>query len=81
MHSRWTVIVYDSSVTLWLIRGSVLKSLSTPFKARVSLPSLSAKPSTSHDTDARIAVYLVRAFRMYVNRSPTFRQLDQHLVC
>ncbi len=70
----------DCSVTFRPRMGYVPKSLSTPFKT-VSLPALSSESSASHDTDAQTSVCPVRALRIYIDRSASFRQSDQLFVC
>ncbi len=71
----------DCSVTLRPRQGYVPKSLSTPFRTQtVSLSALSAESSSSRSADAQTSVCPVRALRIYINRSASFRQSDQ-LLC
>ncbi len=52
------------------------------FRAQtVSLSALSFESSTSRDADAQISVCPVRALRIYIDRSASFRQSDQLFVC
>ncbi len=72
----------DCSVTLRPRPGYVPKSLSTPFRTQtVSLSALSSESSTSRDADAQTSVCPVRALRIYIDRSASFRQSDQLFVC
>ncbi len=67
----------NCGVTLWP-RITCLKSLSTPFRTQtVSLSALSSESSTSRDANAQISVCPVRALRIYIDRSASFRQSDQ----
>ncbi len=72
----------DCSVTLRPRMGYVPKSLSTPFKTQtVSLSALSSESTASRDADAQTSVCPVRALRIYIDRSASFRQSDQLFVC
>ncbi len=72
----------DCSVTLWPRLGYVPKSLSTPFRTQtVSLSALSTESSPSRSANAQTAVCPVRALRIYIDRSASFRQSDQLFVC
>ncbi len=72
----------DCSVTLRPRMGYVPKSLSTPFKTQtVSLSALSSESTASLEADAQTSVCPVRALRIYINRSASFRQSDQLFVC
>ncbi len=72
----------DCSVTLRPRMGYVPKSLSTPFKTQiVSLSALSSESTASRETDAQTSVCPVRALRIYIDRSASFRQSDQLFVC
>ncbi len=72
----------DCSVTLRPRMGYVPKSLSTPFKTQtVSLSALSSESTASREADAQTSVCPVRALRIYINRSASFRQSDQLFVC
>ncbi len=72
----------DCSVTLRPRPGYVPKSLYTPFrKQTVSLSALSSESSTSRDADAQTSVCPVRALRIYIDHSASFRQSDQLFVC
>ncbi len=72
----------DCSVTLWPRLGYVPKSLSTPFRMQtVSLSSLATEPSPSQSANAQTAVCPVRALRIYIDRSASFRQSDHLFVC
>ncbi len=72
----------DCSVTLRLRMGYVPKSLSTPFKTQtVSLSALSSESTASREADAQTSVCPVRALRIYIDRSASFRQSDQLFVC
>ncbi len=67
----------DCAVTLWP-RITCLKSPSTPFRTQtVSLSALSSESSTSRDANAQISVCPVRALRIYIDRSASFRQSHQ----
>ncbi len=71
----------DCSVTLRPRRGYV-PTLSTPFRTQtVSLSALSAESSSSRSADAQTSVCPVRALRIYIDRSASFRQSDQLFVC
>ncbi len=69
----------DCSVTLWPRMGYVPKSLSTPFKTQTV--SLSSESTASREADAQTSVCPVRALRIYIDRSASFRQSDQLFVC
>ncbi len=72
----------DCSVTLRPRMGYVPKSLSTPFKTQtVSLSALSSESTASREADAQTSVCPVRALRIYIDRSASFRQSDQLFVC
>ncbi len=72
----------DCSVTLRPRMGYVPKSLSTPFKTQtVSLSALSSESTASREVDAQTSVCPVRALRIYIDRSASFRQSDQLFVC
>ncbi len=72
----------DCSVTLRPRMGYVPKSLSTPFKMQtVSLSALSSESTASREADAQTSVCPVRALRIYIDRSASFRQSDQLFVC
>ncbi len=72
----------DCSVTLRPRMGYVPKSLSTPFKIQtVSLSALSSESAASSETDAQTSVCPVRALRIYIDRSASFRQSNQLFVC
>ncbi len=72
----------DCSVTLRPRMGYVPKSLSTPFKTpTISLSALSSKSTASREADAQTSVCPVRALRIYIDRSASFRQSDQLFVC
>ncbi len=72
----------DCSVTLRPRMGYVPKSLSTPFKTQtVSLSALSAESTASREADAQTSVCPVRALRIYIDSSASFRQSDQLFVC
>ncbi len=65
----------DCSVTLRPRLGYVPKSLSTPFRTQtVSLSALSTESSPSRSANAQTAVCPVRALRIYIDRSASFRQ-------
>ena len=68
----------DSKVTLRPRHGYVPKVLSTPFRAQVI--SLSALPSSEEDSDS-LTLCPVRALRIYLERSASFRQSEQLFVC
>ncbi len=71
----------DCSVTLRPRMGYVPKSLSTPFKTQtVSLSALSSESTASCEADAQTSVCPVRALRIYIDRSASFRQSDQLFV-
>ncbi len=58
------------------------KSLSTPFRTQtVSLSALSSESSPSRSADTQTSVCPVRALRIYIDRSASFRQSDQLFVC
>ncbi len=58
------------------------KSLSTLFQnADFSLSAILSESSASRDADAQISVCTVRALRIYIDRSDSFRQSDQLFVC
>ncbi len=62
--------------------GYVPKSLSTPFKIQtVSLSALSSESAASSEADAQTSVCPVRALRIYIDRSASFRQSNQLFVC
>ncbi len=72
----------DCSVTLRPRMGYVPKSLSTPFKIQtVSLSALSSESAASSEADAQTSVCPVRALRIYIDRSASFRQSNQLFVC
>ncbi len=72
----------DCSVTLRPRMGYVPKSLSTPFKTQtVSLSALSSESTASREADAQTSVCPVRALRIYIDRSASFRQSDQLFIC
>ncbi len=72
----------DYSVTLRPSPGYVPKSLSTPFKTQtVSLSALFSESSTSLNADTQTSLCPVRALRIYIDRSASFRQSDQLFVC
>ncbi len=72
----------DCSVTLRPRMGYVPKSLSTAFKTQtVSLSALSSESTASREADAQTSVCPVRALRIYIDRSASFRQSDQLFVC
>ncbi len=72
----------DCSVTLRPRMGYVPKSLSTPFKTQtVSLSALSSESTASREANAQTSVCPVRALRIYIDRSASFRQSDQLFVC
>ncbi len=72
----------DCSVTLRPRLGYVPKSLSTSFRSQtVSLSALAAELSSSQRANAQAAVCPVRALRIYIDRSASFRQSDQLFVC
>ena len=68
----------DSKVLLKPKHGYVPKVLSTPFRAQVI--SLSALPVSGEDSDAH-TLCPVRALRLYLERSASFRQSEQLFVC
>ena len=68
----------DSKVILRPRHGYVPKVLSTPFRAQVI--SLSALPSSEEDSDS-LMLCPVRALRIYLERSASFRQSEQLFVC
>ncbi len=64
------------------LSGYVHKSLSTPFRTQtVWLSALSSESLPSQSTDAQTSVCPVRALRIYIDRSASFRQSDQLFVC
>ncbi len=72
----------DCSVTLRPRMGYVPKLLSTSFKTQtVSLSALSSESTASREADAQTSVCPVRALRIYIDRSASFRQSDQLFVC
>ncbi len=72
----------DCSVTLRPRLGYVSKSLSIPFRTQtVSLSALSMESSPSRSANAQNTVCPVRALRIYIDRSASFRQSDQLFVC
>ncbi len=72
----------DCCVTLRPRLGYVPKSLSKPFRTqKVSLLALSSESSPSRSADAQTSVCPVRALRIYIDRSASFRQSDQLFVC
>ncbi len=72
----------DCSITLRPRMGYVPKSLSTPFKIQtVSLSALSSESAASSEADAQTSVCPVRALRIYIDRSASFRQSNQLFVC
>ncbi len=72
----------DCSVTLWPRLGYVPKSLSTSFRSQtVSLSALAAESSSPQRANAQTSVCPVRALRIYIDRSASFRQSDQLFVC
>ncbi len=72
----------DCSVTLRPRMGYVPKSPSTPFKIQtVSLSALSSESAASSEADAQTSVCPVRALRIYIDRSASFRQSNQLFVC
>ncbi len=61
---------------------AVPKSLPTPLRTQtVLLSALSTESSPSWSTDAQTSVCPVRALRIYIDRSASFRQSDQLFVC
>ncbi len=82
MRFLWTATVFTlDPVTAASLSGResrALKSLSTPFITQtLSLSALSSESSTSRDANAQISVCPVRALRIYIDRSTSFRQSDQ----
>ncbi len=72
----------DCSVTLRPRMGYVPKSLSTSFKTQtVSLSALSSESTASREADTQTSVCPVRALRIYIGLSASFRQSDQLFVC
>ncbi|KAI2664125.1 ORF V: Enzymatic polyprotein [Labeo rohita] len=68
----------DSKVILKPRHGYVPKVPSTPFRAQVV--TLSALPSSEGDQELSL-LCPVRALRLYIERSASFRQSDQLFVC
>ncbi|KAI2646365.1 Gag-Pol polyprotein [Labeo rohita] len=68
----------DSKVILKLRHGYVPKVPSTPFRAQVI--TLSALPPSEEDQELNL-LCPVRALRMYIERSASFRQSEQLFVC
>ena len=68
----------DCRVVLKPRHGYVPKVLSTPFRAQVI--SLAALPSPEDERDANL-LCPIRALRVYLERSASFRQSEQLYVC
>ncbi len=68
----------DSKIVLKPRHGYVPKVLSTPFRAQVI--SLSAIPPSDEDQELKL-LCLIRALKIYLERSSLFMQSDQLFVC
>ncbi len=68
----------DSKIVLKPRHGYVPKLLSTPFRAQVI--SLSAIPPSDEDQELKL-LCLIRALKIYLERSSLFMQSDQLFVC
>ncbi len=72
----------DCNVTLKPRLGYVPKSLSTPFRVQVvALSAFTPELATSSDATPNQVLCLVRALRVYVDRTAQFRQSEQLFVC